>query len=350
MKFAVMSLGELLPDPDTGRRISPQQRLAEIVEMAVSAEELGFDSFATGEHHGLDLWSVSAPPVVLAAVAARTERIRLRTGVTVMPNLDPVRVAEDYATVDLLSGGRLELTVGKGNFPQPWEVFGQDPEDQRERLSEAVDLLRLIWQKEPSVTWQGRFRPPLTDAIIVPQPLQSPPPIWWGVSTAAWSADFAAERGLPIVLGGVAQSTDHYGALADHYRESYAAHGYDPETAEVGTVSHVYVRRDGDQARREFKAYHEATMKLAEAAMRLGSPIISDYEERLAGPLVVGSPEEVAEKILSFHDRYQHQLHFLQCDMGGQSLKSATQTMELLAAEVIPMVERELRGAPQVLH
>ena len=177
----------------------------------------------------------------------KTERIRLRTAVTLMPNLDPVRVAEDYATVDLLSGGRLELTVGKGNFPDPWAIFGQDRELQRERMAEATDLLLQIWQGGP-VTWQGRFRPPLVDATVAPRPVQQPPPIWWGVSTAPWSVEFAAQRGLPIVLGGVAQSKEHYGSLADHYREQYLVHGHDPGSLHIGTVSHQYVRHAGHQA------------------------------------------------------------------------------------------------------
>src|ERR1700691_2036443 len=132
VKFSFLSFGDLTTDPYSGHTPTAQERFAGIVEAAVHAEDLGHDGFGVGEHHGLDLWSLSAPPVLLGAIAARTSRIRLRTGVTLVPNLDPVRVAEDYASVDALSGGRFELTVGKGNFPQPWELFGQDEQEQRD--------------------------------------------------------------------------------------------------------------------------------------------------------------------------------------------------------------------------
>jgi alkanesulfonate monooxygenase SsuD/methylene tetrahydromethanopterin reductase-like flavin-dependent oxidoreductase (luciferase family) len=342
VKFAFLSFGDLTADPYTGRTPSPRQRLADIVNAAVLAEDLGYDSFGVGEHHGLDYWAISSPAVVLGAIAARTSRIRLRTGVTVVPNLDPVRIAEDYATVDALSGGRVELTVGKGNFPQPWELFGQDQDEQRDRLVEGVDLLREIWASRGNVNWTGRFRPPLVDASIGPKPTQNPPPIWWGVSTAPWSVEFAAERGLPIVLGGVVQAKEHYGELVDHYRERYFAHGHDAADLQVGTVSHVYVRRDGAKARRDFEAYHDNSMSKMLLATRQGAMLPHDYQVRLDGPLVVGNPEEVAAKLLDFHDRYNHNLQFIHGDIGGQSFDAVAETMELFATEVVPIIEREL--------
>ncbi|HXW80702.1 MAG TPA: LLM class flavin-dependent oxidoreductase [Acidimicrobiales bacterium] len=342
MKFSFLSFGDLAPDPATGRTPTASERFQGIIEMAVVAEELGHDGFGVGEHHGVEFWASSAPPVLLAAIAARTTRLRLRTGVTLIPNLDPVRVAEDYATLDAISGGRLELTVGKGNFPHPWELFGQDEAEQRDRLSEGVDLLRHIWSSDGPITWRGRFRPQLEGAHVSPKPVQSPPPIWWGVSTAPWSVEFAAERGLPIVLGGVAQSKEHYGSLADHYRTRYVEHGHDPRDLHVGTVSHLYVRRDGRQARREFEAYHNQAMGNALLALRRGTMLPLDYEERLRGPLVVGSPEECAAKILDFHRRYGHDLHFFHSDLGGQPIGEVITTMEVFSAEVAPIIEREL--------
>jgi alkanesulfonate monooxygenase SsuD/methylene tetrahydromethanopterin reductase-like flavin-dependent oxidoreductase (luciferase family) len=346
VKFSFLSFGELSTNPYTGHTPTPQERLGAVVDAAVLAEELGHDGFGVGEHHGQDFWALSTPPVVLGAIAARTSRIRLRTGVTVLPNLDPVRVAEDYATVDALSGGRVELTIGKGNFPQPWELFGQDQEEQRERLAEGVDLLRQIWSSDGLVNWSGRFRPPLVDASIGPRPTQTPPPIWWGVSTAPWSVEFAAERGLPIVLGGVVQSKEHYGSLADHYRERYAAHGHDPASMHIGTVSNVYVRHDGERARKEFQPYYEAVTKDMRLALRQGFMLPNDYQERLRGPLVVGNPEEVAHKLLDFHARYGHDLQFVQTDLGGQPFRQVAETMELFTAEVIPIIERELASSP----
>jgi alkanesulfonate monooxygenase SsuD/methylene tetrahydromethanopterin reductase-like flavin-dependent oxidoreductase (luciferase family) len=345
VKFSFLSFGDLTTNPYSGYTPTAQERFAGIVEAAVHAEDLGHDGFGVGEHHGLDLWSLSSPPVLLGAIAARTSRIRLRTGVTLVPNLDPVRVAEDYASVDALSGGRLELTVGKGNFPQPWELFGQDEQEQRDRLAEGVDLLRQIWSSAGPVNWSGRFRPPLVDATVAPRPVQQPPPIWWGVSTAPWSVEFAAQRGLPIVLGGVAQSKEHYGSLADHYREQYLVHGHDPASLHIGTVSHLYVRHDGHQARREFEPYHQQATDKALLAMRRGNMLPMDYEERLRGPLVVGSPDEVAAKLLDFHARYGHDLQFFHSDIGGQPVREVMTTMEIFTEEVAPILERAL-GLP----
>jgi alkanesulfonate monooxygenase SsuD/methylene tetrahydromethanopterin reductase-like flavin-dependent oxidoreductase (luciferase family) len=343
LKYGFLTLGDVTPDPVTGITSSAKQRLEEILDAAVLTEALGLDSYTVGEHHSTS-WAVTAPPVVLAAIAMKTERIRLRTAVTLMPNLDPVRVAEDYATVDLLSGGRLELTVGKGNFRDPWAIFGQDRELQRERMAEATDLLLQIWQGGP-VTWQGRFRPPLENASIGPLPWQNPPPVWWGVSTGPASADFAADRGLPIVVAGVIRSKEHCGEIVDHYRQRALAAGHSPAKLQIASVSHLYVREDGDQARREFEPYYRQA--LVEGAKRTGTEMPPfDYEEKLRGPLLCGSPEEIVAKLLSFHDRYRHDMHMFHSDFGGLPWKEVARTMELFASEVMPALEAEIAKKP----
>ncbi|HWB21937.1 MAG TPA: LLM class flavin-dependent oxidoreductase [Gaiellaceae bacterium] len=336
-----MTLGDLTSNPHTGTTLTAQQRLGEIIDAAVLTEELGLDSYTVGEHHS-SRWAITAPPVVLAAIAPRTERIRLRTGITLIPNLDPVRVAEDYATVDVLSGGRLELTVAKGNFPQPWPLFGQDREQQRERLVEGVDLLLKIWTEEP-VTWEGRFRPPLNEASIGPRPIQSPPPIWWGVSTSPESVEPAVERGLPIVLGGVIQPVEHYGTLADHYREQWVLAGHDAAKLQIGSVSHLYIRKDGAQARRELEPHYRHVFDTVGKESGMSLPPF-DFDAKLRGPLVCGSPDEAIEKLLAFHDRYQHQVHLFHADFGGIPGKEVAKTMELFATEVAPVLEAETRS------
>jgi alkanesulfonate monooxygenase SsuD/methylene tetrahydromethanopterin reductase-like flavin-dependent oxidoreductase (luciferase family) len=340
VKFGFISLGDLSSDPVSGITPTAKQRLEEIVAAAVLTEQLGLDSFGLGEHHS-SRWVLTSPPTVLAAIAARTSRIRLRTGVTLIPNLDPVRVAEDYATVDLLSGGRLELTVAKGNFPQPWSLFGQDPDEQRERLAEGIDLLLKIWAEDP-VTWTGRFRPPLVDASVAPRPLQSPPPVWCGVSSSPSSVEFAAQRGLPIVVAGVFREREHCGALIDHYRAAGAAAGHDPATLRVGYVSHLHLSRDGAKAKRRFERYYRHSAAQAVAEMREPMPPL-DYEERLRGPLICGSPAEAVEKILGFRERFDHDLHLFHSDLGGLPFRDVKETMELFANEVAPVIARETR-------
>jgi alkanesulfonate monooxygenase SsuD/methylene tetrahydromethanopterin reductase-like flavin-dependent oxidoreductase (luciferase family) len=339
MKFGFTSLGDLSSDPATSTTPSASERLEEIVQAAELTEQLGLDSFGVGEHHS-GRWVLTAPPVVLASIAARTERIRLRTAVTLIPNLDPVRVAEDYATVDVLSGGRLELTVGKGNFPQPWSLFGQDHDEQRDRLAEGTDLLRQIWREDP-ITWEGRFRPPLVEASIGPRPLQTPPPIWWAASTAPSSVEFAAERGMPLVVAGVFRELEHCGELVDHYREVAASHGHDPASLPVAFASHLYVGRDGAAAKRDFEQYYRHALGAATGEMHDPMPPL-DYEQRLRGPLICGSPAEAAEKILAIHDRIRHDLHVFHCDLGGIPWRVLRPSLELFAEEVVPAVDAAL--------
>jgi alkanesulfonate monooxygenase SsuD/methylene tetrahydromethanopterin reductase-like flavin-dependent oxidoreductase (luciferase family) len=340
MNFGFVSLGDLTSDPVSGTRPTAKQRLDEIVAAAELTEALGLESFGLGEHHS-SRWVLTSPPTVLGAIAARTERIRLRTAVTLIANLDPVRAAEDYATVDLLSGGRLELTVARGNFPQPWSLFGQDVEERRERLVEGVDLLLEIWANDP-VNWSGRFRPPLVDASVAPRPLQSPPPVWCGVSSTPASVEFAAARGLPIVVAGVFRDLEHCGSLIDHYRERGAAAGHPPESLRVGYVSHLHLGRDGEQARRDFEPYYRNALVSAVAEMRERMPPF-DYEERLRGPLICGTPDEAVEKILGFHERFDHDLHLFHADLGGLPFSELAATMELFATEVAPVVDAELQ-------
>jgi alkanesulfonate monooxygenase SsuD/methylene tetrahydromethanopterin reductase-like flavin-dependent oxidoreductase (luciferase family) len=346
MRYGFLTLGDLTPDPTTGQSRSAKQRLDEIIDAAMLAESLGLDSYTVGEHHSAR-WAVTSPPVVLAAIAMRTHRIRLRTGVTLMPNLDPVRVAEDYATVDVLSDGRLELTIGKGNFPEPWSLFGQDRAEQRERMAEGVELLLKIWESDP-VTWTGRFRPPLQDASVGPRPLQSPPPVWWGVSTGPESADFAADRGLPIVIAGVIRSMDHCGAIADHYRLRGASAGHPPEMLQIASVSHLFVREDGDRARREFEPYYRRALEEGAKINPLLAMEPFDYEEKLRGPLVCGSPEEVVAKLASFHRRYRHDVHLFHADFGGLPWPEVARTMELFVQEVAPALEAEIERSVTV--
>jgi alkanesulfonate monooxygenase SsuD/methylene tetrahydromethanopterin reductase-like flavin-dependent oxidoreductase (luciferase family) len=339
MRYGFLTLGDLTAHPTTGEVPTARERLCEILEAAELTEALGLDSYTVGEHHS-SRWAVTSPAVVLGAIAVRTERIRLRTGVTLMPNLDPVRVAEDYATVDVLSGGRLELTIGKGNFPEPWTLFGQDRELQRERMAEGTDLLLQIWRADP-VTWEGRFRPPLDQASVGPRPIQAPPPVWWGVSTGPESADFAADRGLPIVVAGVIKSREHCGEIVDHYRERATAAGYDAATLQIASVSHLYIQEDGDRARREFEPYYrQALEKGAREAGISSGPF--DYQEKLNGPLVCGSPKEVVQKLRSYYDRYRHDVHLFHADFGGLPWKETARTMELFAAEVAPALEAEI--------
>lgn len=196
MKFVLFSLMANLPNAITGEAWSPQQKFQNVIKQALLAEELGFDAYGVGERHGAPFLS-SSPPLVLTAIAARTERIRLLTMVTVFSILDPVRVAEDYATLDHLSGGRLELIIGKGNDPRHYPLFGITEEEQWESLAERYRLLKRLWSEE-EVTWKGNYRPPLYQVTTQSRPYQQQIPIWHGSAASTLSTELAAQYGEPL--------------------------------------------------------------------------------------------------------------------------------------------------------
>ena len=238
MKFLAITLIVHGPDPVTGVQRSTHDRFREVVDNAVLAEELGFDGFGVGERHERPFIS-SAPPVVLAHLAARTQRIRLFTAVTTLSLLDPVRAAEDYATLDNLSDGRLELIIGKGNGAAQRDLFAVTPQDQWERNAESFALFRRIW-RDGRVTAQPRFRPALHDAEVWPRPLQPDIRIWHGSATSRESVEVAAAAGDPLFSANVTNAIEPYAELVDFYRERWAAHGHDPADAVIGAGSAGY--------------------------------------------------------------------------------------------------------------
>lgn len=339
MELGFYSLGEWLADPLSGRKISAPQRLDEILAAGVLAEELGAAVFGVGEHHARH-WVVSSPAVVLSALAARTRRIRLASTVSLLATLDPVRVAQDYATVDVISGGRLDLMIGKGIAAEPYALFDVDIEQQRDALAEHLHLLRQIWATPAPLRWKGRFRAPIVEHTIHPRPVQNPPPIWLGASSGFESVELAAAIGSPIFLGGVGKPMEHYGVLVDHYRERWAHHGHAPEAARVGSGSHLFIRSDSQAARRAWRPYFEHYQTISPRVQT------ASFDEMVAGPTICGSPAEAVDKLLAYHARYGHDLHLLQVDLGGLPYAEVTRTMELVATEVLPVIARET-GASQ---
>lgn len=223
MKFLLITLITHLPDPVTGHRRSTTERFREVVDTAVLAEELGFDGYGVGERHERPFIS-SSPPVVLSHIAARTSTIRLFTAVTTLSLLDPVRAYEDYATLDHLSGGRLELIIGKGNGAAQAQLFHVTAEDQWDRNREGYELFRRLW-REDKVTWSGTYRPSLTEAETWPRPLQQPIRVWHGSATSRESVDLAARYGDPIFSANVTNPIEPYAELIRHYRNGGSTTG-----------------------------------------------------------------------------------------------------------------------------
>jgi alkanesulfonate monooxygenase SsuD/methylene tetrahydromethanopterin reductase-like flavin-dependent oxidoreductase (luciferase family) len=336
MKFALFSLIMNLPNAVTGEALTVQQKFANVQKMAILAEKLGFDAYGVGERHGEPFLS-SSPPVVLSAIAAKTSTIRLLTTVTVLSVLDPVRVAEDYATLDQLSGGRLELIIGKGNDPRHYPLFGITEEEQWESLAERYALLKRLWSEE-QITWQGRYRPPLNGVTTQPRPLQQPIPVWHGSASSTLSTELAAKYGEPVFSSNTFHPQAKYKALLDHYRERLAHYGHDPAKAVVGAgAGSLYLANTKEAAIRGFRPYYNAFQ--ATASAKHNRTPFKDLEDNIVnGPILVGSPESVVEKILDYHEAYGHQVLSISVD----DLTEAEQLeqVERFAAEVAPVLRR----------
>ncbi|QAY67951.1 LLM class flavin-dependent oxidoreductase [Paenibacillus protaetiae] len=338
MKFALFSLLSNIPNAVTGETLTAQQKFQNVLRQAELAESLGFEAYGVGERHGAPFLS-SSPPVILTAIAARTSRIRLLTTVTVLSVLDPVRVAEDYATLDHLSGGRLELIIGKGNDPRHYPLFGISEEEQWESLAERYELLKRLWQEE-NVTWEGRYRPKLEQVTTQPRPFQQHIPVWHGSASSTLSTELAAKYGEPLFSSNTFHPQAKYKALIDHYRERLAYYGHDPQSAVVGAgAGSLYLANTKEEAIRRFKPYYDA-FYATPAAQHNQSPF-RDIEDNVAnGPILVGSPDSVIAKILDYQQAFGSQV--LSISVDGLTEAEQREQIERFADEVMPVLRREV--------
>ncbi|MFY1701769.1 LLM class flavin-dependent oxidoreductase [Micromonospora sp. WMMA1923] len=344
MKFLLITLITHLPDPVTGRSRSTTERFRQVVDHAVLAEELGFDGYGVGERHERPFIS-SSPPAVLSHIAARTSTIRLFTAVTTLSLLDPVRAYEDYATLDHLSGGRLDLIIGKGNGAAQAQLFHVTAEDQWERNREGYELFRRLWREE-RVTWSGRFRPPLVDAETWPRPLQQPIRIWHGSATSRESVDLAARHGDPLFSANVTNPIEPYAQLIRHYRERWAYYGHDPADALVGAGSAgYYAARTSQEAIETYRPIFDARNA---AWRRTGlRPVFETLEDAVErSSILVGSPAQIIDKVLRYHERFGHEVIHLPADSDGLTDRQHRQTLELFQTEIAPALRRAIPSRP----
>jgi alkanesulfonate monooxygenase SsuD/methylene tetrahydromethanopterin reductase-like flavin-dependent oxidoreductase (luciferase family) len=343
------------------------ERLSELLQEIELADELGLEVFGLGEHHRSD-YAVSSPPVALAAAAARTKNIRLSSAVTVLSSADPVKVFEDFATLDLISGARAEIMAGRGSFIESFPLFGYDLEDYDELFSEKLELLLALRASE-RVTWSGKHRAPLQDAGVYPRPLQNPLPVWIAVGGSPGSIVRAGKLGLPLMLAIIGGSPARFKPLIDLYREAVRqsaalqeaetstppsaaanpepADAADPNPSEVavGINSHTYVAATSQQARDEyFPAY--APMMNRIGRERGWQPLTREQFDRSCGPeghLLVGSPQQVAEKVLAEHELFSHDRFLAQLSVGTLPHEQVMRATELFANEVAPIVRAALK-------
>jgi probable LLM family oxidoreductase len=334
-----MELG-LYTFADVGPGIDPAQRLRNLLEEIELADQVGLDVFGVGEHHRPD-YAVSSPAVALAAAAARTKDIRLTSAVTVLSSDDPVRVFQDFATLDLLSGGRAEIMAGRGSFIESFPLFGYDLSDYDELFSEKLELLLELRESE-RVTWSGRHRAPLEDAGVYPRPLQAPLPVWIAVGGTPHSVVRAAVLGLPLAIAIIGGQPEHFAPLARLYREAAREAGHD--RLPISINSHTYVAETPQQAADEYFPTYAAMMNRI-GRERGWSPMGRGQFETGRSPrgaLLVGSPEEVVEKILFEHQLFGHQRFMAQISVGTMPHEKVMRAIELFGTEVAPAVRKEL--------
>jgi len=344
MKFLAITLITHVPDPITGIQKSTTERLRDVVENAVLAEELGFDGYGVGERHERPFLS-SSPPVVLSHIAARTSTIRLFTTVTTLSLLDPVRAFEDYATLDHLCGGRLELIIGKGNGAAQARLFHVTAEDQWERNREGYELFHRLW-REDKVTWSGQFRPSLDEAETWPRPLQQPIRVWHGSATSKDSVELAAKWGDPLFSANVTNPIAPYAALVRYYRERWAFYGHDPADALVGAgTAGYYAAKTSQEAIATYRPIFEA--RLAAMRRRGMQPVFHSLEDAIErSSALVGSPQQIIEKVQRYHEQLGHEVLHVNADGDGLTKKQHRATLELFQSEIAPVLRREIPSRP----
>ena len=339
MDLGLVTFGDLHPG------VSAEERMHNLLEEAKLADELGLKLFAVGEHHRPD-YLVSSPTTALAAIAAVTKQIRLSSAVTVLSSDDPVRVFEQFAHVDLISGGRAEIMAGRGSFIESFPLFGYDLHDYDELFTEKLELLLAIRDNE-RVTWQGKHRAPLDDAGVWPRPVQDPLPIWVAVGGSPESVMRAAVLGLPLTLAIIGGQTARFRPFVDLYLHTWHETGQAGEPR-VAINTHAFVAPSRREADVTFADSYLAVMNRIGRERGWPPSGRAEYEALAspAGPLAVGSPEEVAEKIVSFHELFRPERYLAHISIGAVSHADVMRAVELFGTQVAPIVQSETAPGP----
>ncbi|MEF2253622.1 LLM class flavin-dependent oxidoreductase [Microbacterium schleiferi] len=335
MQFGIFTVSDITEDPTTGHTPSEAERIRATLQIAKHAEEVGLDVFALGEHHNPPFWS-SSPTTTLAYIAGQTERILLSTATTLITTNDPVKIAEDYAMLQHVSGGRADLILGRGNTGPVYPWFGKDI---RQGLNLAVEnyaLLHRLW-REDVVDWQGQFRTPLQGFTSTPRPLDGVPPfVWHGSIRTPEIAEQAAYYGDGFFANNIFWPKEHFQRLVTLYRERFAHYGHGtPEQAIVGLGGQVYMHRSSQEAVREFRPYFD------NAPVYGNGPSLEDFTEMT--PLTVGSPQQVIDRYAAMREHfgdYQRQMFLI--DHAGLPLGAVLEQLDILGGEVVPVLRKEL--------
>jgi len=343
MEIGIYTFAERTPDARTGKLVSAEQRLADLLEEIELADRVGLDVFGVGEHHRPE-YVVSSPAVVLAAAAARTKRIRLTSAVTVLGSDDPVRVFQDFATLDLLSHGRAEIMAGRGSFIESFPLFGYSLDDYDALFAEKLDLLLAIGKRE-RVTWAGRHRARLDDLAVFPRPVQDPLPVWLAVGGTPQSLVRAGTLGLPLALAIIGGMPERFVPMVELYRESARRAGHDPASLQVGINSHGFIADTSAEAADEAWPPYADTMGRIGRERGWPPPTRERFEAERSprGALLVGDPQEVIDKILFEHELFGNTRFLMQMSVGTMPHERIMRSIELLGTVVAPAVREAVR-------
>lgn len=346
MELGLYTFVEHTPDRH-GSLLPREQRIANLLEEAALADEVGLDAFGVGEHHRAD-YLASAPAVLLAAIAARTKRIKLSSAVTVLSSDEPVRVFQQFSTLDLISNGRAEILAGRGSFIESFPLFGYDLNNYDELFAEKLDLL-LQLTREEQVTWKGRFRAPLSETTVYPRPLQTPLPLWVAVGGTPQSVIRAAMLGLPMALAIIGGSPERFVGYTDLYRDTWQKAGHDPAKLQLSINSHGFIADTTAQAAEI--AFHPYMLQMGKIGRERGWPPPTkhqfDAERSPKGAVLIGDPQAVIDKILWEHELFGMTRFTLQMSVGSMPHREMLRAIELYGSVVAPAVRKAVgSGVP----
>jgi len=343
MEIGVYTFADIGIHPITKKTITPHQRMINLMEEIELADQLELDVFAVGEHHRAD-YLISSPAIILGAAAVKTKKIKLSSAVNVLSSDDPVRVFQQFAEVDLLSGGRAEIMAGRGSFIESFPLFGYNLEDYDELFSEKLEMLLKLNENE-IFSWKGKHTQTITRRGVYPRPYQIKLPVWIGVGGTPESVVRAAEHGLPMALAIIGGLPAHFRPLVELYRNAYTKAGHDINNMQLSINSHTYIADNAQQARDEFyPPYSDVMNRIGrERGWPPGTREQFDTSTDLPGALLVGSPQEIIDKILYQYELFGHTRFMAQMSLGAMPHDKVLHSMELLGTKVAPEIRKHIR-------
>ena len=337
MEFGIYTLGDHLPNPITGERISAQQRLKEIIEFAKLADQAGIDFFSVGESHQ-EYFATQAHAVVLSAIAQATDNIKISSSSSIISTSDPVRVYEDFSTLDLISNGRAEIIAGRASRVGLFDLLGYDIRDYEALYEEKFELLLKLNETEGPVNWAGEFRKPLKHAELLPQPKEGKLPIWRAVGGTPASAMKAGHRGVPMMMAMLGGPVSVFKRQIEAYREAAHENGHDPNQLPVAAAGFFHAADSLKDAQKEMYPHINEGMKLTNGR---GFPKEAFAQaEDVRSVINIGNPEAIVEKILYQHEQFGHQRYIGQMDFGGVPFNQLMRNIDLIGEKILPEIRK----------